>query len=151
MHSSRASRVGMPLLGSGATWTGSWGSTRSLKPMPSKVSRPDSRAMSSPECGPTRTTTGGATNILRHPSLIALPRPVRLFAVGSAAAVDTDALVIGAGPAGASVSIRLAQAGWRVVLVEQHEYPRQKVCGECIAAGNMTLIDELGIGLAFSQ
>lgn len=69
----------------------------------------------------------------------------------SARAVDTDALVIGAGPAGASVAIRLAQAGWRVVLVEQHEYPRQKVCGECIAAGNMTLIDELGIGLAFSQ
>jgi flavin-dependent dehydrogenase len=71
--------------------------------------------------------------------------------VGSAAAVDTDALVIGAGPAGASVSIRLAQAGWRVVLVEQHEYPRQKVCGECISAGNLTLIDDLGIGLEFRR
>ncbi len=69
----------------------------------------------------------------------------------SAPGVDTDALVIGAGPAGASTAIRLAHAGWRVVLVEQHEYPRQKVCGECIAANNMALIDELGIGLKFRQ
>lgn len=71
--------------------------------------------------------------------------------MGSGAAVDTDALVIGAGPAGASVSIRLAQVGWRVVLVEQHEYPRQKVCGECISAGNLSLIDDLGIGLEFRR
>jgi flavin-dependent dehydrogenase len=72
-------------------------------------------------------------------------------AVGRAAAVETDALVIGAGPAGASAAIRLAQAGWRVVLVEQHEYPRHKVCGECVAAGNLALIDELGIGGKFRR
>ncbi len=64
---------------------------------------------------------------------------------------DTDALVIGAGPAGASSAILLAKAGWRVVLVEQHVYPRQKVCGECVAAGNLELIDELGIGQRFQQ
>lgn len=64
---------------------------------------------------------------------------------------DTDAFVIGAGPAGASAAILLAQAGWRVVLVEQHRYPRQKVCGECIAAGNFPLIDALGIGLQFCR
>jgi flavin-dependent dehydrogenase len=71
--------------------------------------------------------------------------------VPSAAALDTDALVIGAGPAGASAAIRLAQAGWRVLLVEQHEYPRQKVCGECVAAGNVALLDELGIGTEFRK
>lgn len=60
-----------------------------------------------------------------------------------------DALVIGAGPAGASAAILLAQAGWRVSLVEQHSYPRQKVCGECVAAGNVVLLDELGVGLEF--
>jgi menaquinone-9 beta-reductase len=63
--------------------------------------------------------------------------------------LDYDALVIGAGPAGTSSAILLAQAGWRVVIVEQHVYPRRKVCGECIAAGNLTLLDELGIGAAF--
>jgi menaquinone-9 beta-reductase len=60
----------------------------------------------------------------------------------------SDALVIGAGPAGATAAILLAHAGWQVSLVEQHAYPRQKVCGECIAAGNFALLDELGIGNA---
>ena len=59
---------------------------------------------------------------------------------------DADMVVIGAGPAGASAAILLAMAGWRVALVEQHAYPRQKVCGECIGAGNLALIDRLGIG-----
>src|SRR6266849_1374263 len=44
---------------------------------------------------------------------------------------DCDALVIGAGPAGTASAILLAQAGWHVIIVEQHTYPRRKVCGEC--------------------
>ena len=60
-----------------------------------------------------------------------------------------DALVIGAGPAGCASAILLAQAGWRVILAEQSEYPRQKVCGECISAGNLELFDALGVGAAF--
>jgi flavin-dependent dehydrogenase len=65
--------------------------------------------------------------------------------------VDADAVVIGAGPAGASAAILLATAGWRVVVVEQHAYPRQKVCGECIGAGNLPLIDRLGVGPEFRR
>jgi flavin-dependent dehydrogenase len=59
---------------------------------------------------------------------------------------QADALIIGGGPAGTSAAIGLATAGWRVSLVEQHAFPRQKVCGECIAAGNFPLLDELGVG-----
>jgi flavin-dependent dehydrogenase len=60
-----------------------------------------------------------------------------------------DALIIGAGPAGCASAILLAQAGWHVTLIEQSVYPRQKVCGECISAGNLELFDALGIGAAF--
>jgi flavin-dependent dehydrogenase len=60
-----------------------------------------------------------------------------------------DALVIGAGPAGSAAAILLAASGWRVSLVEQHAFPRRKVCGECIAAGNLELLDRLGVGREF--
>src|SRR5580704_16639693 len=48
-----------------------------------------------------------------------------------------DALVIGAGPAGASTAVLLLMAGWRVILVEKSSYPRQKVCGECLSAASL--------------
>lgn len=59
---------------------------------------------------------------------------------------DVDALIAGGGPAGAATAIRLASAGWRVALVESRRFPRRKVCGECIAASNLPLLDALGVG-----
>ena len=59
-----------------------------------------------------------------------------------------DVAIVGAGPAGASAAILLARAGWSVVLVERQVFPRRKVCGECIAASNLALLDALGIGAA---
>jgi menaquinone-9 beta-reductase len=60
-----------------------------------------------------------------------------------------DAVVIGGGVAGSSCAILLAQAGWSVALVEKQDFPRRKVCGECIAASNLALLDALGIGEKF--
>src|SRR3954468_21396628 len=57
-----------------------------------------------------------------------------------------DAAVVGAGPAGAAAAILLARAGWSVALIERQAFPRRKVCGECIAASNLALLDALGIG-----
>ncbi|HEY0007370.1 MAG TPA: FAD-dependent monooxygenase, partial [Tepidisphaeraceae bacterium] len=42
--------------------------------------------------------------------------------------------VIGAGPAGSLAAIVLARAGAAVTLFEQHRFPRDKVCGECVSA-----------------
>lgn len=64
---------------------------------------------------------------------------------------DTDVLIIGAGPAGASVAVRLARLGWRVTLVEQASFPRQKVCGECLGPASVELLDELGVGPKVSE
>ncbi len=66
-------------------------------------------------------------------------------------ATDFDALIVGAGPAGASAATLLARAGWSVALVEQEAFPRRKVCGECIAASNLPLLDALGIGEAVAR
>ena len=60
-----------------------------------------------------------------------------------------QALVIGGGPAGATAALLLAKAGWRVILVERSEFPRQKVCGEFLSATNLPLLDHLGIGDVF--
>ncbi len=61
---------------------------------------------------------------------------------------DLDALVIGAGPAGTAAAIGLRHAGWRVCIVEQHAFPRRKVCGESLSAAAVELLDTLGVGAA---
>ncbi len=63
---------------------------------------------------------------------------------------DFDAIIVGAGPAGSSAAILLAQAGWSVALVEKQRFPRRKVCGECLAASNLPLLAALGVGPAFA-
>ncbi len=60
-----------------------------------------------------------------------------------------DALIVGAGLAGSSTAILLARAGWRVALIEKRRFPRRKVCGECVAASNLTLLHLLGVGQCF--
>jgi 2-polyprenyl-6-methoxyphenol hydroxylase-like FAD-dependent oxidoreductase len=57
-----------------------------------------------------------------------------------------DVAIVGAGPAGSAAAILLARAGWSVALVERQAFPRRKVCGECIAASNLALLDALGVG-----
>ncbi len=42
--------------------------------------------------------------------------------------------IIGAGPAGCVAAALLARGGVEVTLVEQHRFPRDKVCGECLSA-----------------
>jgi flavin-dependent dehydrogenase len=60
-----------------------------------------------------------------------------------------DAIVIGGGPAGASVALPLAQLGWSVAVVEKNAFPRRKVCGEYMSASNLALLDRLQVGDAW--
>ena len=59
-----------------------------------------------------------------------------------------DAIVIGAGAAGAAAATWLARGGWQVAVVEKQPFPRRKVCGECLAASNLPLLHDLGLGPA---
>ena len=51
---------------------------------------------------------------------------------------DSDVIVAGAGPAGATAALRLARAGARVLLIERHPLPRQKPCGGGISTRVLT-------------
>ena len=62
-----------------------------------------------------------------------------------------DALIIGAGPAGAAAARLLAQAGWSVALVEKADFPRRKVCGEFISATTLPVLEECGIAPQYLQ
>ena len=62
-----------------------------------------------------------------------------------------DALVIGAGPGGATAGLMLAKAGWSVVVAEKSDFPRRKVCGEFLSATNFCILDELGLADDFMR
>ena len=62
-----------------------------------------------------------------------------------------DALIIGGGPAGATVALLLAKGGWSVAVMEKAAFPRRKVCGEFISATTMPALHKIGVGEAFSN
>lgn len=56
-----------------------------------------------------------------------------------------DVLVVGAGPAGSAAAITLARAGLDVVLVDQHTFPRDKICGDGLIPDAHRALAELGV------
>ena len=54
-------------------------------------------------------------------------------------------LIAGAGPAGTSLAIRLAQNGLRVTLLERDKFPREKLCGEFISPECLAHFQTLGV------
>jgi menaquinone-9 beta-reductase len=54
-------------------------------------------------------------------------------------------VIVGAGPAGSSLAIRLAQAGFETVLIERERFPRQKLCGEFISPECLAHFESLGV------
>jgi flavin-dependent dehydrogenase len=59
--------------------------------------------------------------------------------------VKYDVIIAGAGPAGTSAAIHLANRRMRVLLVEQRKFPRAKLCGEFISPECRTHFQELGV------
>jgi flavin-dependent dehydrogenase len=57
---------------------------------------------------------------------------------------EVDALVLGAGPAGAATATWLAEAGHRVVLIDRARFPRDKACAEYMSPETLRWLDRLG-------
>jgi len=58
---------------------------------------------------------------------------------------DTDVLIIGAGPAGASCAYHLAAQGIKVHLLDYQSFPRDKVCGDFV--GPVAIQELIGMGI----
>lgn len=56
-----------------------------------------------------------------------------------------DALVVGAGPAGALAARQLASAGFATLLVDRQVFPRNKVCGGCVNRRALGILGAAGL------
>jgi geranylgeranyl reductase family protein len=59
--------------------------------------------------------------------------------------IDTDVLVVGAGPAGSAAARVLAAGGLRVVLADRQPFPRDKACGDALIPDSLHALGELGL------
>jgi flavin-dependent dehydrogenase len=75
----------------------------------------------------------------------AVNRIAPTIAIAQASTANWDAIVVGAGPAGAFAAAGLARAGLATLLVERKAFPRPKVCGGCLNAHAVGLLERAGL------
>ena len=62
-----------------------------------------------------------------------------------------DLIIVGAGPSGSTAALYAQHFGLDYLVMDQHEFPRDKVCGDALAPVIFSLIKELGLELPVDQ
>ena len=63
----------------------------------------------------------------------------------------TEAAIVGAGPSGTALAIRLAKAGARWRLIDAGRFPRDKLCGEYLSPEGVAAVERLGLADALAR
>jgi geranylgeranyl reductase family protein len=67
------------------------------------------------------------------------------ISIEEATGQDWDVTVVGAGPAGATAAIHLAQRRRRVLLLDRFAFPRDKVCGDALIPDAIRSLERAGL------
>ena len=59
--------------------------------------------------------------------------------------LETDVLVVGAGPGGSAAAYHLARHGVDVIVIDKAEFPREKVCGDGLTPRSVKAIQDMGV------
>ncbi|MCG6981613.1 MAG: NAD(P)/FAD-dependent oxidoreductase [Deltaproteobacteria bacterium] len=65
--------------------------------------------------------------------------------------LQTDVLVVGAGPAGCMAALGLARQGIDVVVADRSQFPREKVCGDGLLEDSLQILEVVGLGSAVKE
>ncbi len=61
--------------------------------------------------------------------------------------INTDIIIAGAGPAGATMALMLADSGVGVTLVDKDRFPRDKICGDALSGKSVKVLERMPGGI----
>jgi hypothetical protein len=85
---------------------------------------------------------GAALLYRRHKNAVPKNGP---YPVGSLPADSYDAVIVGAGPSGATCGYYMARGGAKVVMLDKEHFPRDKYCGDAVCTPAIRILDEMGV------
>ncbi len=65
--------------------------------------------------------------------------------------LQTEVLVVGAGPAGCIAAMELARQGIDVLMADRSQFPREKVCGDGLLEDSLRILESVGLGSAVQE
>ena len=77
--------------------------------------------------------------------ILILARRVKMVHIRIEPDFDSDIVIVGAGPAGATAAFHIARSGLKVILIDKQTFPRDKVCGDFVSPVALLELKKLGI------